>query len=53
MIDLAFHEVDWDEILAKGSWDDLAWLKTKVERRMKSMKPEIVARKKIIKKELI
>ncbi len=50
MIDLDFHEVDWDEILAKGKWDDLAWLKIKIECRMASMKPEIIARKRLIKK---
>ena len=51
MIDLAFHEVDWDEILAKGSWDDLAWLKIKIDRKMASMKTGIVVRKKLIKKD--
>ncbi len=50
MIDLDFHEIDWDEILVKGEWDNLAWLKVKIERRMMAMKPDIIARKIIIRK---
>ena len=40
----------WDEVLAGLSLSDLDWLEIRIRRRKESMKPEIIARKIIIRK---
>jgi hypothetical protein len=41
----------WDEVLAGLTLSDLEWLEIRIRRRKESMRPEITARKIIIRKQ--
>jgi hypothetical protein len=41
----------WDQLIAGLDSSDLDWLKIRIERRQASLRPEIIVRKTIIRKE--